>query len=530
MTAQQLKNSILQMAVQGKLVPQNPDDEPASVLLERIREEKEKLIKEEKIKKEKNLSYIFKGDDKIHYEKVGKNPPVSIEDELPFEIPESWEWVRLKEITCKEIKRGKSPKYSNKGNILVFAQKCNVKSGGINLSLAKLLDENMLSKYPNDEFMEDFDIIVNSTGTGTLGRIGIFRNSDNFLNKKIVPDSHVTIVRTGVNFSSEFLYYCMKYYQPILEEKGEGSTNQKELKPKTIKDLYIPVPPLKEQQRIVGKIEALFPYIEKYEQSETQLTKLNSNFPDKLKKSILQQAVQGKLVPQEPSDEPASVLLERIRAEKQQLIKDKKIKKDKNESVIFKRDNKYYELINGVERCIDGEIPFDIPDSWEWCRWGSIAESIQYGYNSPALDNGAIKMVRISDIQNNQVLWNNVPYCNINKNDIDTYLLKKNDILFARTGGTVGKSYLVKDVPCKAIYAGYLIRTRYSVNLCPKYLKRFMESSLYWIQLKNGTTTTAQPNCNGKTLANMLIPIPPFAEQQRIVGKIEDLLKYCEML
>ena len=139
-------------------------------------------------------------------------------------------------------------------------------------------------------------------------------------------------------------------------------------------------------------------------------------------------------------------------------------------------------------------------------------------------------MVRISDIQNNQVLWNNVPYCNINKNDIDTYLLKKNDILFARTGGTVGKSYLVKDVPCKAIYAGYLIRTRYSVNLCPKYLKRFMESSLYWIQLKNGTTTTAQPNCNGKTLANMLIPIPPFAEQQRIVGKIEDLLKYCEML
>ena len=177
-------------------------------------------------------------------------------------------------------------------------------------------------------------------------------------------------------------------------------------------------------------------------------------------------------------------------------------------------------------KCIDEEVLFDIPQGWEWERWGNISQSIQYGYNAPALEHGAIKMVRISDIQENCVLWDNVPYCQIEENDIDTYLLKVNDILFARTGGTVGKSFLVEEVPERAIYAGYLIRTRYSSLLNPRYMKFFMESQLYWEQLKNGTIATAQPNCNGKTLAKMLLPIPPTKEQDRIVGKLTQLSSF----
>ncbi|RGS82129.1 restriction endonuclease subunit S [Coprococcus sp. AF21-14LB] len=245
-----------------------------------------------------------------------------------------------------------------------------------------------------------------------------------------------------------------------------------------------------------------------------------------LKNSILQMAVQGKLVPQDPNDEPASVLLARIRKEKEELIKAGKIKKEKNPSYIFRgADNLPYEKVGKNEPvCIADEVPFDIPESWEWVRWATLSESIQYGYNAPAQENGRIKMVRISDIQDNSVLWETVPYCDIRESEIDAYLLKPNDILFARTGGTVGKSYLVQEVPEEAIYAGYLIRTRYSNQLCPQYLKYFMESELYWSQLREGTIATAQPNCNGKTLGNMLVPIPPLLEQFRVVEKLNKIM------
>ena len=246
-----------------------------------------------------------------------------------------------------------------------------------------------------------------------------------------------------------------------------------------------------------------------------------------LKISILQWAIQGKLVPQDPSDEPASVLLERIRTEKVRLVKEGKIKKDKNESIIYRgEDNSHYEkFADGKVVCIDDEIPFEIPESWQWERWGNLSHSIQYGYNAPAEESGDIRMVRISDIQDGEVLWVKVPFCHINKSDIDTYLLQKGDILFARTGGTVGKSFLVGDVPYPSIYAGYLIRTRYSNMLSSHYMKYFMECRLYWEQLRNGTIATAQPNCNGKTLAKMILPIPPYNEQIRITDKLNQVLE-----
>ena len=233
--------------------------------------------------------------------------------------------------------------------------------------------------------------------------------------------------------------------------------------------------------------------------------------PEQLKASILQYAIQGKLVEQRPGEGTGEELYHQIQEEKQRLIKAGKIKKEKS-----------------LPKIAEDEIPFDIPESWKWVRWGDLSQSIQYGYNAPAQERGRIKMVRISDIQGGKVLWDTVPYCDIKEDEIPTYKLEANDILFARTGGTVGKSYLVREVPEEAIYAGYLIRTQYSTLLCADYMKLFMESQLYWNQLRSGTIATAQPNCNGKTLSKMFLPLPPLAEQKRIVAKIEELLLHVD--
>lgn len=198
------------------------------------------------------------------YEKVGKNEPVCIADEVPFEIPDSWEWARLKNLVIKEIKRGKSPKYASDGSVYVFAQKCNVKLGEIDISLAKFLDMRIFEKYPVEEYMVDEDIIINSTGNGTLGRIGMFRDSDRINDSIIVPDSHVTIIRACNQLKKDYLFYVLKYYQPFLEKLGEGSTNQTELRPSTIAELFIPIPPIKEQEQIVTKLLEVIPMVDLY--------------------------------------------------------------------------------------------------------------------------------------------------------------------------------------------------------------------------------------------------------------------------
>ena len=525
MTAQQLKNSILQMAVQGKLVPQDPNDEPASVLLQRIKAEKQELIKAGKIKKDKKSSEIFRGATHnlpyAYCEQIGKEIR-DISDEIPFEIPDSWEWVRLGSIVY------------NRGQMKPTSDFCYVDIGSIDNKRQRLGDtENIITpdKAPSRaKKIIDVGDIIYSTVRPYLHNMCIIDRQ--FSLQPIASTGFATMTCYSGLLNKYLFYYLLA---PDFDNYANDTENSKGVAYPAINDdrLYkalIPLPPLSEQHRIVAKIEELLPYIERYGKAEEHITALNTTFPEALKKSILQEAVQGKLVPQDPDDEPASVLLERIRVEKQKLIKAGKIKKSKHESVIVTRDKIPYEIIDGKERCIADEVPFEIPDSWCWCRWGTISESIQYGYNAPAKENGRIKMVRISDIQDNKVLWDTVPFCDIDEESIETYLLKQNDILFARTGGTVGKSYLVKEVPKDAIYAGYLIRTRYSNNLSPEYLKFFMESEPYWIQLRNGTIATAQPNCNGKTLAHMLVPIPPLAEQKRIVAKIEELMQYCDKL
>ena len=343
---------------------------------------------------------------------------------------------------------------------------------------------------------------------GSAGRkIGILEEDVCFGNKLCAFETY--------SINSVYLFYflqCSEFVQ-IFKHNTQGIIGGVSIN--TIKKLPFLLPPLEEQARIVKRIEELFVQIDIIDQNQADIDTLYEEF----RKRTLTLAIQGKLVPQDPNDEPASVLLERIRAEK-------KVKLDKKyvDSYIYKGDdNCYYEHIAGRAQDEQVEVPFDIPDNWAWVRWGNLSFSIQYGYNAPAKESGRIKMVRISDIHNNEVDWEHVPFCDINETDIKTYLLKENDILFARTGGTVGKSYLVTCVPEEAIYAGYLIRTQYSAQLSAQYLKFFMESSLYWMQLKDGTIATAQPNCNGQTLSKMILPLPPLAEQKRIVAKINEM-------
>ncbi len=512
MKAEQLRKSILQLAIQGKLVPQDPNDEPASVLLERIHAEKQRLIKEGKIKKDKNDSVIFKGDDNRYYEKVGSEVK-DITNDLPFEIPDSWAWARFSQIVSFEL--GKTPdrhtdKFWSNGRYPWFAisdlQERSIVSSTKEKISAVALKEKFAGKLvPQGTLLMSFKL--------TVGRTSIL-GVDAVHNEAIISVFPIIADKdTTRNFLFNTLSLIVEYVETTDAIKGATLNSSK------LSSMLVPLPPLAEQIRIVNEIKKFEPLIAEYDKLEQQATKLDDEIYDKLKKSILQYAIQGKLIPQDPNDEPASVLLERIRAEKKAKLGKKYV-----DSYIYKGDdNCYYEHIAGRAQDEQVEVPFDIPDNWAWVRWGNLSFSIQYGYNAPAKESGRIKMVRISDIHNNEVDWEHVPFCDINETDIKTYLLKENDILFARTGGTVGKSYLVTCVPEEAIYAGYLIRTQYSAQLSAQYLKFFMESSLYWMQLKDGTIATAQPNCNGQTLSKMILPLPPLAEQKRIVAKINEM-------
>ena len=455
--------------------------------------------------------WYLKGADNTPYEKIGDEVR-SLADEVPFDIPNSWEWVRLGSIVY------------NRGQITPSTDFCYIDIGSIDNKNQKLNPTDTViapDKAPSRarKLVDKGDVLY-STVRPYLHNMCIV---DRDFSCIPIASTGFAVLTCHAELCNKFLFFYMM--SPDFDAYANNTDNAKGVAYPAINDdrLYkalIPIPPLGEQFRIVSAIESVDASIRDYGVKEEALRALNGSFPESLKKSILQEAVQGKLVPQDPSDEPAEALLERIRAEKQRLIKEGKIKKDKHESVIFRRDNSHYEKLDGVERCIDDELPFEIPESWAWVRWGSIAESIQYGYNAPAKQEGRIRMVRISDIHENTVAWSSVPFCDIEDSDIPTYLLQPNDILFARTGGTVGKSFLVSEVPCESIYAGYLIRTRYSSLLCPQYLKFFMESPLYWQQLKSGTTATAQPNCNGQTLAKMLLPLPPANEQLQIVENL----------
>ena len=519
MTAQQLKNSILQMAVSGKLVPQDPNDEPASVLLERIRKEKEQLIKEGKIKKEKNPSYIFRGADNTPYEKVGKDEPVSIADEIPFEIPESWEWVRASSLG--QMVRGKGIKRSE---TVPDGMPC-VRYGEIytsyNVSFTKTKSFIPQTLYDQCNIFRNGDLIFTLTGENKPD----IAKTVAYLGESPVAAGGDLAYWTHHNMNPLYLVYYMASPYSI-EQKRRLATGDIIVHISTDKvgSFLIPVPPRTEQDRIVAKLQEIEPLLQEYDQKETKVRSEHMQFPEQLKKSILQLAVQGKLVPQDPSDEPASVLLDRIRTEKKRLIAEGKIKRDKNESVIFRRDNSHYEKRVNSETCIDDGIPFDIPDSWSWCRLKSICFDMRYGTAKKSTKTGQVAVLRMGNIQHGEIDYSNLVYSNDDTDNINL-LLQEKDILFNRTNSRelVGKTGIYRgDIP--AIFAGYLVLIR-PIIIDPEYLNYVMNSHYEWSYCQNVRSDGInQSNVSASKIGEFLIPVPPLSEQKRIVNKLIDVL------
>ena len=522
MTAQQLKNSILQMAVQGKLVPQDPNDEPASVLLERIRAEKERLIKEKKIKREKNPSVIFKGADNTPYEKIGDEVR-SLADEVPFDIPDSWEWVRLKDVA-----------FTNGG----FAFKsANFVDEGIRVIRISDFNENgfvdtKIVRYPYNDSLDPFllnekNILLCMTG-GTVGK-SYFVTS---LKEQMVTNQRVATIKI---FGALEEYVNLVILSPITQKvinDSKNSTNDN-ISIDTINGFFIPLPPIDEQRRIVDTIASVLLLIDKYEETHSQLSRLQSSFPRALKKSILQEAVQGKLVPQDPSDEPAEALLERIRAEKQRLIKEGKIKKDKHESVIFRRDNSHYEKRGSEEVCIDEEIPFEIPENWAWCRASSLGTMIRgRGIKRTETVAQGCPCIRYGEIYTTyETSFDSAVSFVPETLDKDCLHFSSGDVVFTLTGeNKVDIAKTVAFLGEGQIAAGgdLAFWTHHGMN--PLYLVYYMASP-YCIELKRRTATgDIIVHISTSKVGDFLVPIPPIKEQNRIVSAIEQLFAVASTL
>ena len=522
MTAEDLRKSILQQAIQGKLVPQNPDDEPASVLLERIRAEKARLVKEKKIKKDKNESVIFRGEDNSYYEKLADGSVKCIDEEIPFEIPESWEWVRFESVA--DIARGGSPRpikayLTESSNGVNWIKIGDTEKGGkcINSVKEKIKPEGVSSS----RMVHKGDFLL--TNSMSFGRPYI-TNVDG-----CIHDGWLVISPLGNTFNQDYLFHLLSSNFAYNQFSGKVSgAVVKNLNTDKVLDAIIPLPPLAEQKRIVERIEELMAKVEEYEKSKTALDKLESDLQPNLKKSILQYAIQGKLVPQNPDDEPASVLLERIRAEKARLVKEKKIKKDKNESIIFRgEDNFFYEkLADGTVKCIDEEIPFEIPESWELCRLTYIANI--YTGNSinesekktKYTDVAGIEYIATKDVE----FDNTINYKNgisIPEKYIENFrIAPTNSVLMCIEGGSAGRKIALTNqdvcfgnkLCCFSPYADIT-----------KYIYYYLQSPLFF-DIFNSNKNGIIGGVSVNNLKLLLIPLPPLAEQKRIVAALEAAL------
>ena len=501
MTGQQLKNSILQMAVQGKLVPQDPNDEPASVLLERIRAEKEQLIKEGKIKKEKNPSVIFRGADNLPYEKIGKNDPVCIADEVPFEIPESWEWVRLGSVCqLNDGKKLQSKTYNN-----LDARYMRGKAEAKVLEAGKFVTKGT------------YLILVDGENSGEV----FIAPEDGYMG------STFKILWISAQLYARYILKFIELYKEPLRNSKKGAAIP-HLNKEIFFNLLLPVPSLQEQTRIVDKIVELTPSVERYDLLSRRSDELNRNFPNFLKKSILQYAVQGKLVSQDPTDEPASVLLEHIRAEKEKLIKSGKIKRDKHESVIFRRDNSYYEKVDGIERCIDDELPFEIPESWEWARIKSCMDVRDGTHDTPKYVEHGIPLITSKNLSNGYLDFSTAKFISIE----DHLSIKQRskvddgDILFAMIG-SIGNPVLYRGSQEFSIKNMALFK-KISDEIIMDYVYIFLRYAQTY--MKKDATGGVQAFVSLNYLRNYLIPVPPQNEQIRICNAIIKLCKKIDYI
>lgn len=494
MTPEQLKASILQYAIQGKLVEQRAEEGTGEELYQQIQAEKQRLIKEGKIKKDKPL-------------------PDIAENEIPFDIPESWKWTKLNDLVIKNIKRGKSPTYVEQSTVQVFAQKCNIKTGGINMGLAKYLDEHKLDKYPNTEFMQNGDVVINSTGGGTMGRVGLFEDTDRENNMRIVPDSHITTIRSNAFVYYKYLFYVLKNYQSYLETQGEGSTNQTELKPAVIMNLLVPLPPFAEQKRIVSKIEELLPLVDRYAAAYEKLEQFNAKFPEDMKKSLLQYAIQGKLVEQRPEEGTAEELFARIQEEKQRLIAEKKIKKEKP-----------------LPEITEDEKPFDIPESWKWVRLRDIISVLGDGiHGTPQYDDtGKYFFINGNNLVKGEIVIKSdtkkVSYEEFKKYEKP---LDESTILVS-INGTIGNYAFYNGEPVilgkSACYFSLIS------GIDKEYICRLLNTQHFLDYAVKEATQTTIKNVSLKSMRMLPVPLPPLSEQKRIVEKLGEILPLCERL
>ena len=456
--------------------------------------------------------------DNLPYEKIGKNEPVCIADEVPFDIPESWEWVTLKQIAVTAL--GKTlDKSKNIGEYRPYLCSINVYWTGIDLSTVKQarFEDSELSKYQ----LNKGDLLI--CEGGDVGRSAVWDRDE-----EMYYQNALHRVRFYGNIEPRFFQLLMESYKgaKILDNYSKGMTI-KHLVQNSLNSIYFPLPPLAEQRRIVEKIKQLTPYLKKYGSVETILSNLNLAFPDDLKKSILQYAVQGKLVPQDPADEPASVLLERIRTEKEQLVKEGKIKRDKHESVIFRRDNSYYEKVDGIERCIDDEIPFEIPENWEWCRLGTILQKLTDGtHSTPKYAASGIPFISVKDISSGKISFESTKFISEEEHELlasrcDPH---RDDILLTKVG-TTGIPVLVDTDRPFSIFVS-VAQLRFSTELLDKFfLIYLLKSPFVQTQCRENTKGVGNKNWVMRDIANTLICIPPLAEQKRIQASLANVLK-----
>ena len=520
MNGKQLKNSILQWAIQGKLVPQDPNDEPASVLLERIREEKARLVKEKKIKKDKNESIIYRGDDNSYYEKFADGTIKCIDDEIPFEIPQSWCWTRISNITQSYIGLTYSPSdVSSQGTIVLRSS--NIKNGKLDLCdivrVSKEIPEK-LRVSPND--------IIICARNGSKRLVGKSAIVDT-VNEPMTFGAFMAICKTPFyKYIYQFLQSDL-FFSQLRDVSGTTTINQ--LTQNNFNAFLVPIPPIDEQQRIVEKIAEIMPIADKYEKSQEALDRLNTEIFNKLKKSVLQEAIQGKLVQQNPNDEPASVLLERIKAEKAKLFKEGKLKKkDLVDSVIFKgEDNKYYEKVDNDLLCLEDEVPFDLPQSWAWVRLNDICEYIQRG-KSPKYSE--IKKYPVVAQKCNQ--WSGFSLEKalfIDPSTLSSYgqerFLQHGDLLWNSTGlGTLGRMAIYNEAinPYGIAVADSHVTVIRPVksHIDIEYLYLYFSSNEVQSVIEDKSDgSTKQKELATKTIKAYLVPLPPLSEQHRIVAK-----------
>ena len=514
MNGKQLKNSILQWAIQGKLVPQDPNDEPARVLLDKIRQEKERLLKEKKIKRDKNASIIYRGEDNSYYEKILATGEVKcIDEEVPFEIPKGWEWCRLNDLALyrkgpfgSSLTKSMFVAKSNQ-SVKVYEQKNAIQKdfrlGDYYISKEKFEAMQSFIVKPND-------IIVSCAGT-----IG-----ETYLLPLDAPVGIINqaLMRVTLFDLSMAEYWQMYFAYMLLNEaqmKGAGSAIKNIPPFEYLKAVLVPVPPLSEQSRLVERYNLLLSLIAKYESEADKLNCLNLNIYDKLKKTVLQEAIQGKLVQQIAEEGTAQKLLEQIKTEKQKLVKEGKLKKSAlNDSVIFRGDdNKYWEKSTECMECIDDKIPFEIPSTWCWVRHNQLFE-ISGGSQPPKSQfvdspkSGYIRLYQIRDYGSNPMPVY-IPQEKANK------ITKEGDIILARYGGSLGKVFWAKDGAYNVAMAK-VIPLFDSEFVNKQYLFLFYQSSIYQYLVKDHSRS-AQAGFNKDDLKDLFFPLPPLEEQSRIV-------------